>query len=340
MECLRNYIGVRGCGAIVPLGNKYINELPGISLERIEELADDEQKNFLGVWNDVQNRALSKFAIEVNQRFAAHYKLKQLRSSTNLLKRITATTTYPASAVNRGFSVELTVKNSIFRASNLQLIYVESLSFYVINKTTVTPSATITVVNLDNDEVMDTFTVLNAKLVNGWNEIFVNKYYDADRLAFVYNASNITGVYQPINTLAVNGFTNSVSVVYGGYCEPFIRGIEFSTPDTPTFGSNTFGMTGVFSIACKFDKIVCSNRDLFAYPIWYLEGAELMLENLASSRTNVWTTVGKDDAAGLYKDFYAEFDRSLTQVIESISVTDNDFCLECNEPFRYVETSM
>lgn len=340
MECLRDYIGVKGCGATVPIGNKYINSLPGISLENIENLADDEQINFIGVWEDVQNRGLSKFSVEINERFAKHYRLKQIRSTTNLLKRIKASETFAATSLKRGFTVELTTKNSVFRASNLQLIYVESLSFYVVDKTIVVPSAIIKVINLENDEVLDTHTIANAKINNGWNNVLVNKYYDANRIAIVYEASNITGVYQPINTLAVNGFANSISVVYGGYNEPFIRGVEFVTSDLPTFGNNTFGLTGVFSIACKFDNIVCSNKDAFAYPLWYLLGAELMLERLASSRINEWTTIGKEDAANLYKDFYAEFDRSLNQITESISMDDNDLCLICNERLKYAESRM
>ncbi len=340
MECFRDYIGVLGCGATVPAGGKYINTLPGISLESIESLADDEQKTFLGVWADVQDRALSKFQIEINQRFAAHYKLKQIRTSTNLLKRIDLDTVHVAAAKKRGFSVELTTKNSVFIASNLQCLYVQSLSIYIIDKALIGLSAVVTVVNLDTEETIDTFTVLLANLSNGWNEIFVNKAYDANRIAFVYDATAIQSPTQSINTLAVNGFYNNVNAVYGGYCQPYIRGIEYTDPGTPSFGSDTFGLTGIFGIHCKFDNVVCANKVPFAYPLWYLLGSELMVERLSSGRINYWTTLGSDEASELFKDFYAEFDRSLTQVIESISLDGNDACLECNEKLRYVESQM
>lgn len=74
MDCLKNYIGISGCGWVPPVpiapevladvfSGLYINQLPGISLKSIEKLADEEQKNFLGVWEDVQTRALLKFSI-------------------------------------------------------------------------------------------------------------------------------------------------------------------------------------------------------------------------------------------------------------------------------------
>jgi hypothetical protein len=81
MDCLQGYIGIQGCGAPaaptvpdpLPAGatsedyfsGLYINQLPGVNLEVIESIADDEQENFLGVWADVQTRALKKFALAV-----------------------------------------------------------------------------------------------------------------------------------------------------------------------------------------------------------------------------------------------------------------------------------
>lgn len=340
MECLRDYIGVLGCGAKVPVSGKYLNTLPGISLENIEKLANDEQKNFLGVWKDVQDRALAKFQIEVTQKFAKEFRLKQIRSTTDLLKRLytSSTANTPHAAKQRGFAVELMYGKSIFTASNLQLIYVEELSFYIIDKTTIGASVIVTVTDLLMGNVVDTFTIPVANVVNGWNKIVVNKYYDYSRLSFTYNATLIDGPQQLINQLYINGFYSAITVMYGGYCDPFIRGIEFATFDQPTFGADIFGLTGKFSVVCKFDKIVCSNKDLFTYPLWYLCGAELMIERLNSDRVNEFTTIGLERAAELYKDFMVEFDRSLTQLIDSTTLDGGDACLECNERLQTIES--
>lgn len=74
MNCLKNYIQIAGCnapsyeveGETTPEASSlFINQDLPISLEEIDKIADSEQVTFLGVWNEVQDRALRKFVIEV-----------------------------------------------------------------------------------------------------------------------------------------------------------------------------------------------------------------------------------------------------------------------------------
>ena len=75
MDCLNNRIGILGCDAPTTGVQLYINQLPGISIENISALADDEQKTFLGVWNDVVLRAMKKFEILVKAKLNQCYKI-------------------------------------------------------------------------------------------------------------------------------------------------------------------------------------------------------------------------------------------------------------------------
>lgn len=81
MECLYDYIGIEGCGAAPPPDNLddfsglVINQLPGINLEMMESLADDEQKSYLGVWDDVKSRSLIKFVLAVKAELNKCYKI-------------------------------------------------------------------------------------------------------------------------------------------------------------------------------------------------------------------------------------------------------------------------
>ena len=61
MDCFLDYIGIKGCGAPVPDSGVYINDLPGVTLENIERIADAEQETFLGVWKDVQALGVRQF---------------------------------------------------------------------------------------------------------------------------------------------------------------------------------------------------------------------------------------------------------------------------------------
>jgi hypothetical protein len=81
MDCLRGYIGIQGCGAPDPsteesaFSGLYINQLPGVNLEVIESIADDEQENFLGVWADVELRGIKKFALAVKAELNKCYRI-------------------------------------------------------------------------------------------------------------------------------------------------------------------------------------------------------------------------------------------------------------------------
>lgn len=77
MECLIDYIGIRGCGSDSedPASGLTINELPGVNLSMIQSLADEEQQTFLGVWADVKKRALLKFALAVKVELNKCYRI-------------------------------------------------------------------------------------------------------------------------------------------------------------------------------------------------------------------------------------------------------------------------
>jgi hypothetical protein len=88
MNCLINRIGLRGCDAptteasavgvtpvIEALPILFINDLPGISIENIAALANEEQETYLNLWKNVSLRAMKKFEILVKSKLNNCYKL-------------------------------------------------------------------------------------------------------------------------------------------------------------------------------------------------------------------------------------------------------------------------
>jgi hypothetical protein len=57
MSCFHDYIGIKGCNSPEGASGLFITQLPGLTLEVIEKMAEKEQVNFMGVWKDVQDRA-------------------------------------------------------------------------------------------------------------------------------------------------------------------------------------------------------------------------------------------------------------------------------------------
>jgi len=77
MECFVDYIGLSSCAGAyqAPASGIYINSLPGLSLESIDKVADQEQINYLGVWTDVQANAVQQFKIDVMAEMNKCYEL-------------------------------------------------------------------------------------------------------------------------------------------------------------------------------------------------------------------------------------------------------------------------
>lgn len=67
MVCFIDYIGLSLCAGAydAPASGIYINSLPGLNIESIEKVADQEQVNYLGVWDDAQNNALQQFRLDI-----------------------------------------------------------------------------------------------------------------------------------------------------------------------------------------------------------------------------------------------------------------------------------
>lgn len=71
MDCYTDLVGIKGCGE-EPEGG-WINTLPGISLEVIDNIADSEQITYLGVWADVQKEASTQFKLDLIEKINECY---------------------------------------------------------------------------------------------------------------------------------------------------------------------------------------------------------------------------------------------------------------------------
>lgn len=62
-DCLKDYVGIRFCSVDgeKPGSGLYINSLPGLSIEMIDNVADSQQVTYKGLWNDVQDEAWETF---------------------------------------------------------------------------------------------------------------------------------------------------------------------------------------------------------------------------------------------------------------------------------------
>lgn len=336
MECLKGYIGIKGCGLETSLSGKFVNSLPGISLKTFDKTANEEQQTFFGVWKDVEDRAIAKFASNVNTALASRFKLKSISQSINLGKLVKKDIVQPPVNQLKGFSIELRLAE-YYKKSSLQSISIQTLSLFLLSDLT---DATIKIIDIETNDVLDTFTFDG---VVGWNLVQVNKRYDAQRLFIGFDSVDSSVVELPIFYGITNALNSACGIVYGaGNCSAYVRGAQTIAPLDAThlsYGNDAHGLSAVFSLVCKYDNLICNNKEAFATALWYLCGAELMVQALASSRLN-WITLDKEKLNELKNYFEAEYEKELTNVIRGIDLDTSDACVECNAPVTIRESRM
>lgn len=339
MNCLKDYIGIDACVNTASASGVYINKfLPGIEWKQIEEIADSDTVGLAALWSDIQDRAATRFRTDVNvalqNKFGANgynsgYKLKQI-TQTNDLGIYNTSTTYPAAAELRGF----TIKISEF-SSNLNSIYVQSVKLYAKDLT----PYTITFRDAKSGVILHTESY-TAAAANAWYTIPVEVDFAVKELNVVYDSTGHISQSLPLDQLAY--YDQGCDCLCYGYnnCEAYITGYKNALTS-----SDSYGLSGVFSIRCKWDNLVCNNKEYFMTAWAYCLGAELMTERIYSSRINRWTTIDKNRAMELRKEFEAryvggtinetKYAGELNNAVYGLSLNQNDCCIECDAPVSF-----
>lgn len=331
MECLRDYIGIKGCGATAPESGLYVNSLPGITSFLASKIADNEQITYLNVWRDVQDRAIRKFASSVIATFKSQraYRIKTIAQMVDLGRLVSDASPVAASAQYRGISVELMFPGNIYTLeSSLQVIYIQELNFFAL----AAGDVAFKIFDLDTAEELDTFT---ETVSSGWNKIRVATSYDAFRIFIAYDATAVESAALTIVSAATGNCQDCCDNIFGqGECEAAINGAaaDTTTPTLISKASDTFGLSAIISIQCRYDWIVCGNKELFSNALLYLLGAELLWEQINSQRVNRYTTIDVEAAEKLRIEFLKEFDTEIGIAVNGIDISESDCCIECEAP--------
>lgn len=340
-NCLIDWIGIQGCHTLENFSGVFLNQLPGLNLESLEKVADSEQVNYLGVWNDIQTRGVKKFANRVQMELSKRYQFKNLKATVDL-GGIIDNTFVASENCYRGFTYELKLKNQ-YRKSNFQSLYVQKLKLY----------------NDSGDDTvhfkivdLDTGTVLWSKDVainEGWNIVQVNQVFTSQRILFCYDDTVAGKVKMPINDSNADWFNTMHWSIYGpDCCHGLLKGAKTNALDVfdkqaeiaVIQGNDTFGLSGVFSLVCNFDFLLCNNKQLFTTALWYMMGMEACNEILYSGRLNRYTTVDKDKAEKLLKYFETEFEAEMGIIVDGIRLSTKDACVECNTQIQQLEPQL
>lgn len=341
MTCLTDYIGLRGCGSSAPASGLYINDLPGISLKQMVSLTNEEEKTYLDIWAMIQQRAQSRFSLDVREAMGKHYRLNSLMQGINLGNQVAEfnTAIAPPTRSQWGFTIEL-IESATYEyvPSPLASIHVQELRFY--------SDAALSGIPFSIYDINTGLRLFykEVDLVSGWNSIPVHTTFHNN---YAVNSWSLFCAmdYDSYGDNYYN-FDIPLNHTIPGCCDVRIRGAK-ADPYTNIgqaavrdfeYTSNTYGLSGTFSIVCSWDAVVCQNKVLFARPWWYLCGIELLTEQLYSSKLNQFTTVNLQRAKELREEYQVEYMKALEQIAGGFKLSC-DCCIECSGGVQLRETT-
>lgn len=329
MNCLIDKVGLAGCGTTVPASGLTINQLPGISLKSIEKLADEEQRDWTGVWADVQARASKRFAIDVASKLSSRYALNEIPQNVDL-GRVVDTTTITANAAEyRGVLFDFNKYQASgvnsYKASDLQSHYFQYFGFYSNGIHAATP---FKVFDYETGTTLESFL---KDLVVGWNLIASTKNYTEKKIVLAVDATNVSTV-----ELETPNHLEWCSTCCGAKIEG-IKWSKASDISTSEKSSNSYGISVIYGARCKWDNLVCNNLDKFVLAWQYLLGVEMTIERMFSDRIGK-QTLNRDQGNQLKEFLDGEYDRILTSTCNNINLNTNDCCIECTAQFQTIES--
>ncbi len=318
-NCLENYIGIRGlCNDTIPASGLYLNDLQSISLKMLSNIADGEQKDFTGVFNEITTRAFNEFESDVMVRTQKYF-------NTNVLLENNITGYYkePYEAVSgstdfKGVAIEL--RESI---SKYLSIYINTVQIYLDAPAT----KDIFIYNTLDGSLMDT---ISFDGVEGMNRVNINKSYPT----YGQN-TNIFICYDgdSTNSISVDNIDDSSTAI--------IRGAKVSNASSVidsnlVYDGDSYGVVVDYNIRCDISEFICSSRDLFKYALLYKMGSAVMFERLASTRMNKYTlTKTPLEIKEIYKFYEDKYSDIMDSVISNLDMNEDGVCFTCNRQRNY-----
>jgi hypothetical protein len=107
--------------------------------------------------------------------------------------------------------------------------------------------------------------------------------------------------------------------------------------DDLTATNSCFGLSGIYTVKCLWDAMVCQNKNLFTRAYWYCLGVELLTEQIYSTNLNSYTTINLQRAKELREEYIVEYNKSLEQTADNMHLAC-DCCVECSGSVQLVES--
>ncbi len=97
MNCLTDYIGLKGCSNAEPLSGLFINDYPGMSSELLDKVATPDQVSYVGMWESVQKVAYQRIRRDIQAALFTSAEVINAVGPLETLRRLKSQSALPSS---------------------------------------------------------------------------------------------------------------------------------------------------------------------------------------------------------------------------------------------------
>lgn len=333
MNCLKGFIGIRGCQSEAPVSGIYINQFPGMSNELMESIASMDQATYLGVWNDVQDTSYLTLKTGIQKKLSdfANVRLDQVIFQTSKIFNQVWNQIDPIAPQNQycgimasiagGKYLGLRVKNAwIYNAGNEAVEDVEIKYF-------------------QSQDCKQLFSK-TVTLEPGLNTIPINQvfYSDFDKIEIlqVVDCSNLTTLQGTFIDYGWNWYSDECARRYNYWFTsgfqnfPVTAPLDYGLGNSWTQASQTIGIAWDAELICSIDAFICGQREYLTEAWGSLLSANILRAKLSSTRVNYFSNSNRDYTESNYKTFLDDYNKSLERWAAQLNLRQEGLCFACD----------
>ncbi len=337
MNCLQNYIGLKGC-AESPASGIYINQLAGMSNELLQGLADTDQGSYVEFYNDVQATVFEDVKGQIRSliRGFGQVEMEEVLFFSNRILIQDRQTIQPTNAEAKWKGIFASAFGSRyfqFRLKNL----------YVYNSGNSVTDVAFKVFNTFDWSVLFETTV---DLVEGFNTVSIEQsipiQFQGYNLFFALDCSNVATIRNPfvqdslfwgMSDCACANLGPSHYTTYLQQWElyPASMPLDLSVPDTIRFDFNQSGVMVDLELICSVESFICANRERLKMGVAYALASEILLRKLMSFNQNFHARYNQETFERLLATIQAKRDDHFKEWAKVIQVRGEDMCFSCEQ---------
>lgn len=338
MNCLTNYIGLKGCGTTPPESGIYINQLAGMSNDLLEGLADSDQGNYIEFFNDVQATVFEDIKSQLRSlvRGWGQTQMEQTLFYTNRINiqdRQVISPVGPEAKYKGIFASAYGSRYFEFRLKNL----------WVYNSGNAVQDVPFKVFNTFDWSVVFETTV---DLVEGINNISIEQSMPLQFMGYnLFFALDTTDVSTINNSYLQDDYfwadsdcacANLGPNHYGFNMKqwelyPASMPLDVALPDKIQFDFSQSGVMVDLELNCSIEAFICQNRNALKMGIAYALAAEILLRKLMSFNQNFHARYNQEAFERILATIQATRDKHFQEWAKVIQVRGEDMCFSCEE---------